>query len=379
MKADSFARDLLRWYTRAGRKDLPWQQQPTPYRVWVSEIMLQQTRVETVIPYYRRFMSRYPTVSDLAGASLDQVLHSWSGLGYYARARNLHATACRVAAQHAGRFPDTLEGLMALPGIGRSTAGAILALACHQRQPILDGNVKRVLARYHALAGWPGQTRVQHALWELAEQHTPQQRVAEYTQAIMDLGATVCTRTRPACTSCPLQRGCSARRSGRQTEYPAPRPTRPLPVRQVRMLLLDNAGAVLLQQRPPSGIWGGLWSLPELPERVAVERWCRDALGLDVAMQEQWPVLRHTFSHFHLDITPLVLLARDGRGGIMDPGTGIWHRPDSLQELGMAAPVERLLQRFCAWQQERTEHDQNGTMREARQTGRGSGQADLSR
>ena len=363
MKADSFARDLLRWYTRAGRKDLPWQQQPTPYRVWVSEIMLQQTRVETVIPYYRRFMSRYPTVSDLAGASLDQVLHSWSGLGYYARARNLHATACRVAAQHAGRFPDTLEGLMALPGIGRSTAGAILALACHQRQPILDGNVKRVLARYHAVDGWPGQAAVLRKLWSLAEQHTPRQGCAAYTQAMMDLGATVCTRTRPRCGVCPLSADCRALAKDRVGEYPAPRPRKTLPVRAVCMLLLcDGADAVLLQRRPPSGIWGGLWSFPEFDAQAGTANWCDETLGLEVIELERWPVLRHTFSHFHLDITPVLARIDGPADTVMDAGTQLWYNPMGNEQRGLAAPVQHLLQQLTThrlWKQ----HDKNSALR----------------
>ena len=212
----SIAEPLLEWFDHFGRKDLPWQHSRTPYRVWVSEIMLQQTQVATVIPFYERFMSALPTVADLAAAPEDQVLHLWTGLGYYARARNLHRCAQRVYAEHGGRFPSDLAGLMALPGIGRSTAGAILSLALDARAPILDGNVKRVLARYHAVEGWPGRRTVSDRLWTLAEQHTPTTRVADYTQAIMDLGATCCTRARPACVDCPLGPGCEAARTGLQ-------------------------------------------------------------------------------------------------------------------------------------------------------------------
>ncbi len=279
MTPRQFSAALLDWYDHHGRRDLPWQSEPTPYRVWVSEIMLQQTQVSTVIPYYRRFMQSFPDVAALAAAGQDQVLHHWSGLGYYARARHLHAAAQRVV-QSGGAFPDTLEAVMALPGVGRSTAGAILALACAQRHPILDGNVKRVLARFHAVDGWPGQATVQKRLWQLAEMYTPHARVAHYTQAIMDLGATLCTRGRPDCGQCPVRSGCAAHGSSRQADYPAPRPARILPVRTVTMLLLGNqASELLLERRPPTGIWGGLWSFPELAADTDIggwgERWQR--------------------------------------------------------------------------------------------------------
>jgi len=374
---DGFAAGLLDWYALNGRRDLPWQQEPTPYRVWVSEIMLQQTQVATVIPYYTRFMARFPEVGYLAAAEPDQVLHHWSGLGYYARARNLHAAARQVVAEYGGQFPEQPELLMALPGIGRSTAGAILALATGRRQPILDGNVKRVLARYHAVAGWPGQAAVQNTLWTLAERHTPHAQVAAYTQAIMDLGATLCTRTRPQCTRCPLQDGCTAQRTGRQADFPAKRPQRVQPVRAVRMLLLHRDGELLLERRPPSGIWGGLWGFPEPAGQAPVEQWCREELGLSVSVQEQWPQLRHTFSHFHLDITPLLLLAQDTRGAIMETGRHAWYRPGAAMELGFAAPVEKLIRQFSHWQQQRAHHEQNRTVHQTRARSGGAGQADL--
>ena len=224
MAVNDFSRRVLDWYAGHGRRDLPWQHNTTPYRVWVSEIMLQQTQVGTVIPYYRRFMERFPDTPALAAADIDQVLHLWTGLGYYARARNLHAAAVLIRDRHAGRFPQSFDEVLALPGIGRSTAGAILALACDQRHAILDGNVKRVLARFHAVEGWPGKSAVLQGLWALAEGHTPQRQVAEYTQAMMDLGATVCTRGSPDCEGCPLATDCQARQAGRQREYPSPRP-----------------------------------------------------------------------------------------------------------------------------------------------------------
>ena len=314
MTSADFSGRLLEWFARHGRTDLPWQVDPTPYRVWISEIMLQQTQVATVIPYYQRFMARFPDLSTLAGASLDQVLQHWSGLGYYARARNLHEAARVVAERFQGRFPGRLEDVMALPGIGRSTAGAILSLACGQRHPILDGNVKRVLARFHAVDGWPGQASVLKRLWALAEEYTPVTRVAAYSQAIMDLGATLCTRSRPACGQCPLAADCEARAAGRQRDYPAARPRKALPLRRTRMMLLSNAaGEILLEQRPPAGIWGGLWSFPEIAHGQPLDAWCREHMGLGVRVIEEWPCVQHTFSHFHLEITPVLACAEHTR------------------------------------------------------------------
>ncbi len=347
MSQGKFSQRVLAWFDRHGRSDLPWQADPTPYRVWVSEIMLQQTQVATVIPYYERFMARFPDVECLAAAEQDQVLHHWSGLGYYARARNLHAAAQIICDRHAGRFPEDLEVLLALPGIGRSTAGAILALANNQRHAILDGNVKRVLARFHALEGWPGQAAVQKALWLLAEQYTPVTKVAAYTQAMMDLGATVCTRSNPACDGCPLQADCAAHALGRPTDYPSPRPRKALPLRKTRMLLLRNAaGEVLLERRPPAGVWGGLWSFPELAADEALESGCVERLGCDVQLVDEWHAIRHTFTHFQLQITPVLAITNEHPAGVMEGSARLWYKPDSRDELGFAAPVERLLQRI---------------------------------
>ncbi len=342
-----FARRVLAWYRRAGRKDLPWQCAPTPYRVWVSEIMLQQTRVATVIPYYRRFLERFPDVRALAAASLDEVLHHWSGLGYYARGRNLHRAACLVCERHGGGFPADLESVEALPGVGRSTAGAILALSAGRRHPILDGNVKRVLARCFAVDGWPGRSAVARRLWELAGTCTPRRDVAAYTQAIMDLGATLCTRTRPDCDACPLAEGCAARRLGRQAEFPGPRPRRVLPERSTRMLLLrDDAGAVLLVRRPPTGIWGGLWGFPEVPgDRDAVQ-WCREHLGVEIGTPRPWPALTHTFTHFRLRILPLYARARPATAALMEAEGALWYNTCDPPTGGLAAPVRRLLARL---------------------------------
>jgi A/G-specific adenine glycosylase len=349
-----FSNKILAWYARSGRKDLPWQSEPTLYRVWVSEIMLQQTQVATVIPYYRRFMERFPTVQTLAGANQDEVLHHWSGLGYYARARNLQAAAQQIMARHDGIFPETFSELVDLPGIGRSTAGAVLALACGQRQPILDGNVKRVLARYHAIEGWPGKADVLKTLWALAEESTPTRQIAAYTQAIMDLGATVCTRRQPACTQCPLAAGCRARQCGRQTEYPAPRQKKTLSVRAVKMLLLCNErNEVLLEKRPPTGIWGGLWSFPELAITPDAEAAWQEASGIRFRRIESWPVMRHTFTHFQLEITPLLARVRHEAAVVMEGTDRVWYNTSHPTERGLAAPVKRLLHKVAGWQNAR--------------------------
>lgn len=343
--SDDFSALVLRWFDRHGRKDLPWQREPTPYRVWVSEIMLQQTRVSAVVDYYARFMARFPYLRALADAPLDDVLHQWSGLGYYARARNLHRTAQMLCADHDCSFPREFELIAALPGIGRSTAGAIMALSFGERYPILDGNVKRVLARYHEVDGWPGQSAVARRLWQYAETHTPAERVGDYTQAMMDLGATVCTRTRPRCAACPLVDGCAAHGSQRVEQLPAPKPRRELPVRRVRMLVLhDEAGRVLLQRRPPAGIWGGLWSLPECPEAQDVRTWSADALRLDIGPMQSWPPVRHTFTHFHLDIEPVVAPLSGAAPALMEGGGLVWYNSAQPDRLGLPAPISRLLQ-----------------------------------
>ena len=343
--AEQFAARLLDWFDRHGRKDLPWQQQVTPYRVWVSEVMLQQTQVVTVVPYYQRFIDRFPTVEALAQADLDEVLSLWSGLGYYARARNLHAAAGRIHNDLDGCFPEQIDQLMALPGIGRSTAGAILSLACGQSHAILDGNVKRVLSRYYMLEGWPGKAAVQKRLWQLAETLTPSQRAAAYNQAMMDLGATCCVRRNPTCGACPLQAGCAAHALGRPHDYPASKPSKAIPVRSVQLLMICNPhGEVLLEKRPPNGIWGGLWSLPELALNEDVGNWCLTTLGLEVGRQEQWESRRHTFSHFRLDMLPVLIHTKSDGSGIMEGNRRVWYNPD--QQTGLAAPVARLIEEF---------------------------------
>ncbi len=342
-----FAEQVLHWFDRHGRKDLPWQQQATAYRVWVSEIMLQQTQVQTVIPFYQRFMQSFPDLQALAGASLDQVLHHWSGLGYYARARNMHKAAQQIRDEFAGDFPEEIETVIRLPGIGRSTAGAILSLACGQRHAILDGNVKRVLARFHAVEGWPGKTEVLNQLWSLSEAATPHQRVADYNQAMMDLGATLCRRGKPECSACPLQSLCEARRQQRQQDFPFPRPRRNLPVREVHMLLLLSPDReIYLEQRPATGIWGGLWSFPEFDTHEALTGWCDQCTIARDSEVQVWPVVRHTFSHFHLDITPCCVQLQNPMLSVMEAGNGLWYNTRHPEALGFAAPVARLLARL---------------------------------
>jgi A/G-specific adenine glycosylase len=335
---------LLAWFDAHGRHDFPWQRDRTPYSVWVSEIMLQQTQVGTVIPFYERFMGRFPTVAVLAAAPLDDVLALWAGLGYYARARNLRRAARIVVEEHGGELPTTFDALHALPGIGRSTAGAILAQAHGQRWAILDGNVKRVLARYHAVAGWPGLPAVANELWRHAEAHTPDERVADYTQAIMDLGATLCARSRPACTVCPLADGCAAARGGTQALYPAPRPKRERAQRHVAVLVVRAPdGRVLLERRPASGIWGGLYSLPELPAEDSPRDWCARVLGVAVAAERALEIIEHAFTHFDLDLEPRLLELDVEPATIMDRDDWHWCKPGAKLDVGVPAPVAALL------------------------------------
>ncbi|MDH4022014.1 MAG: A/G-specific adenine glycosylase [Gammaproteobacteria bacterium] len=347
MKADfapHLAPALLDWWDRHGRKDLPWQRDPTPYRVWVSEIMLQQTQVATVLRYYDAFITAFPDVRALADAGPDAVLHRWSGLGYYARARNLHRAARVVCDEHGGVVPGDFDVLATLPGIGRSTAGAILCLAGNQRHPILDGNVKRVLARVFRIAGHPGETGVAKQLWSLAELCTPAARVANYTQAIMDLGASLCARRRPACAMCPLAAGCLAHRDGVADQLPARKPSKARPRRAtVVMICLRSDGAVLLERRPDAGIWGGLWGLPETTSIEGVAGWCATAFGAAPASQHVRPVLQHGFSHFDLDMTPVELHVGSVPARVMEGDRWLWYKTDAPAQIGLAAPTAKLL------------------------------------
>ena len=351
---------LLAWFEVHGRRNLPWQQDPTPYRVWISEVMLQQTQVETAKPYFERFIERFPDAATLAVAPLDEVLRLWSGLGYYARARNLHRGAQQVVAEHKGRLPESLDELMALPGIGRSTAGAILALARGQRHPILDGNVKRVLVRVFLIEDAPETTSGVRKLWEHAEACTPRTRVAAYTQAIMDLGATVCTRANPACDACPLRIRCRAVATGSVARLPAPRRRAPRRLRRSHMLFVLRDGRVLLQRRPPRGIWGGLWAPPEFPEADAARAWAAARFANATSRAKRLPVLRHAFTHFDLDIEPWVLETGGAAREIAEGGER-WLPLAALNTVGLPAPVARLLKE-CS-------DGQDGSMREARPRG----------
>ncbi|HEY9051283.1 MAG TPA: A/G-specific adenine glycosylase [Gammaproteobacteria bacterium] len=343
----SFSAAVLEWFQQHGRKDLPWQQKRSAYRVWVSEIMLQQTQVATVIPYFERFMLRFPDVNTLARASDDEVMHYWTGLGYYARARNLLKAARTIVQQYGGEFPCDFDGMQALPGIGRSTAGAILAQAHGQRHAILDGNVKRVLARYHAVEGWTGLPRVQEQLWQYAEQHTPDNDLPDYTQAMMDLGAAVCTRSRPRCDDCPLSRDCVALATNRVGELPSPKPRKALPVKSTRMLVLMNHDRhIMLEKRPPTGIWGGLWSLPEMPLESSISDHCQQQYQFEIQAADDSESFRHTFSHYHLDITPCRVQVKNPDQCVMEAGRILWYNTAQPDRLGLPAPVKMLLNRL---------------------------------
>ena len=349
LSAEAFSNRLLEWQRCAGRKDLPWQHNPTPYRVWVSEIMLQQTQVATVIPYFNRFIASFPDVSQLANADMDDVLHHWSGLGYYARARNLHRAARQIRDDHGGVFPQEFESLLALPGIGRSTAGAVLSLSLGQPHPILDGNVKRVLTRFFAVTGWPGQASVAKRLWAIAEQLTPIRQAGAYNQAMMDLGATLCTRREPACADCPLADHCQAYAEGDPTRYPESRARKKVPLKAVRMLLLHcDRKQLLLERRPPSGVWGGLWSLPECAVDIDPVDHCLTRLGLQVAELHKLPSRRHTFTHFHLDIHPMAMRVKNSVECVMDGSGRVWYNTAKPDRRGLAAPVARLIDEFSA-------------------------------
>ncbi|VDY63265.1 A/G-specific adenine glycosylase [Shimwellia blattae] len=346
MQSLQFSRQVLDWYDKYGRKTLPWQQEKTPYKVWLSEVMLQQTQVATVIPYFQRFMARFPTVTDLANAPLDEVLHLWTGLGYYARARNLHKAARQVVDLHHGEFPRSFEEVAALPGVGRSTAGAILSLSLGQHFPILDGNVKRVLARCYAVAGWPGKKEVENRLWQLSESVTPAAGVERFNQAMMDLGAMVCTRSRPKCELCPLKNDCEAQAAGSQALYPGKKPRQTLPERTGYFLLLQQGDEVFLQPRPPVGLWGGLYCFPQFDDEAALRAWLAQR-GISADNLCQLTAFRHTFSHFHLDIVPM-WLGVSSLHGCMDEGGALWYNLAQPPSVGLAAPVERLLQQLRA-------------------------------
>ncbi|MDO5506034.1 MAG: A/G-specific adenine glycosylase, partial [Pseudoxanthomonas suwonensis] len=328
---------------RHGRHDLPWQHPRTPYRVWLSEIMLQQTQVSVVIPYFERFVAALPDVPALASAPADQVLALWSGLGYYSRARNLHAAARRCVEEHEGALPRDLAALMVLPGIGRSTAGAILSQAWGDAAPILDGNVKRVLARLHGIEGWPGAPAVERQLWAIAEAALPDSRLADYTQAQMDFGATLCTRHNPACGICPLREDCRALADGTVDVLPSRKPAKALPQRQACVVMLEaDDGRILLQRRPPTGVWASLWSLPQFDDAPAAEAWLLQQGFAGNPLQ--LPPIEHGFSHYRLTMQPLHARLAGAATRVGDNDDLRWIRRDELAALGIPAPIRKLLE-----------------------------------
>mgnify|MGYP001083824851 CR=1 FL=1 len=349
---DWFSEQVLMWYDKNGRKHLPWQQDVTPYKVWLSEVMLQQTQVTTVIPYFETFINRFPDIGALAAAPQDEVLNLWTGLGYYARARNLHKAAQVIVQEHNGLFPLKFEQVIALPGIGRSTAGAILSLSMDQHHAILDGNVKRVLSRFMAIEGWPGKKAVENQLWQVAESFSPKQRIAHYNQVMMDLGAMVCTRSRPGCEHCPVQAKCLAFENGTITQYPGAKPKKDKPVKFVYMLLLLHSGQLYMYQRPQAGIWGGLYSFPEFEQLDDLEVQL-NGLGLTDEFQDaEWDeseLFRHTFSHYHLDIQPVVVNVKN-KPNIVSEDNHLWMNTQDWQvqqDVGMSSVATKLLDRIA--------------------------------
>jgi A/G-specific adenine glycosylase len=336
---------VLSWFDLHGRKHLPWQQDINAYRVWVSEIMLQQTQVATVIPYFEKFMQSFPSVTDLAEADLDNVLHHWSGLGYYTRAKNLHKAAKQVVSEFNNEFPMNVEALETLPGIGRSTAGAISSIAYQQQAAILDGNVKRVLARYHGIEGWPGKSSVLKELWEVAEQHTPKKRTHHYSQAMMDMGAMICTRSKPKCEECPLQSQCFAYQHNRQADLPGKKPKKTLPVKETLMLVIRQGDDIYLQQRPLTGIWPGLWSFPEIDTGEDIDNFTINWLGHEEFERETLDGFRHTFSHYHLDIHIAHISVNKKPLRVMEESQSLWYNIQQPANVGLAAPVSKILKK----------------------------------
>ncbi len=342
---NTFSGRVIDWYDLFGRKTLPWQLNKTPYKVWISEIMLQQTQVTTVIPYFEKFTASFPDVVALANAGQDQVLHHWTGLGYYARARNLHKAAQIIRDKHHGRFPADFEDVIDLPGIGRSTAGAILSLSSGKHFAILDGNVKRVLARHNAVGGWPGKKSVENQLWDLAERLSPEQDIQKYNQAMMDIGAAICTRSRPKCGQCPVNRDCKAQLQGRQTEYPGKKPKTEKPVKRAFFAVLMSQGKVLLKRRPQQGIWGGLWCFPEFSSGSELNDYLVKNRISDIETA-RLSGFRHTFSHFHLDVSVTLINLDNIQNRLNEPSggySGLWYSLDKPDKVGLAAATEKVL------------------------------------
>jgi A/G-specific adenine glycosylase len=342
----SFAQRLIRWQKQHGRHRLPWQSTRDPYPVWLSEIMLQQTQVAAVVPYFERFLRRFPTIDALAAAPEDDVLAQWSGLGYYSRARNLHRAAQSIVEHFGGEFPRNFDDILALPGVGRSTAAAIAAFAFGERRAILDGNVKRVLARYYAIEGHAGERGTEALLWQKAQALLPEREIEAYTQGLMDLGAMVCLRARPRCELCPLRDDCAARGQGRVQELPAPRPRGALPQRATVMLMIADRGEVLLEKRPPTGVWAALWSFPELAPGADAAAFCRRELGLDVKLARPWADVDHGFTHYKLKITPQPIEVTRREPSVQQPGR-LWLNIDDALGAAIPQPVKLLLRKLA--------------------------------
>ena len=369
-----FAQAVLTWYDKFGRKHLPWQQNKTLYGVWLSEVMLQQTQVATVIPYFERFVKTFPNLTALADAPLDEVLHLWTGLGYYARARNLHKAAQVMRDQYCGKFPTEFEQVLALPGVGRSTAGAILSSCLNAPYAILDGNVKRVLSRYFAVNGWPGEKKTEDRLWQLTGEVTPNAQVADFNQAMMDLGAMVCTRSKPKCGLCPLQSNCRANAEQNWQAYPGKKPKKALPERESYFLLLEKDGKVALEQRENAGLWGGLYCFPQFADK---EELLAYLASKGIQQYQEWAAFRHTFSHFHLDIYPIYARFDDQTNpedvdrsdwkkvaekqnqyqSALLSAVKYWYDPQNPDPIGLATPVKNLLTQYV-----RNRYGKNGVL-----------------
>lgn len=334
-----FSDALLEWFDVHGRHDLPWQVTDDPYKVWVSEIMLQQTQVKTVLQYFERFIQRFPTVQDLGQASWDEVAPYWAGLGYYARARNLHK-ATGIVALH-GHFPQTLEEWMALPGIGRSTAGALMSLGLRQYGVIMDGNVKRVLSRFFAIEDDLSKPVHERALWQLAEQLCPVERNHDYTQAIMDLGATVCTPKNPLCLYCPMQQHCKAHQQGLENELPFKKAKKTVPVRFAQVLLIQSGTDWLWQQRPNSGLWGGLWCLPIIENAYEFEQQCQQLSLKNIVKKTQ---ISHSFTHFTWHLEAIVFaVEQDQQEHVAIELQGCWMSPQTATDAGIPTAMKKLI------------------------------------
>ena len=369
-----FAQAVLTWYDKFGRKHLPWQQNKTLYGVWLSEVMLQQTQVATVIPYFERFVKTFPNLTALADAPLDEVLHLWTGLGYYARARNLHKAAQVMRDQYSGKFPTEFEQVLALPGVGRSTAGAILSSCLNAPYAILDGNVKRVLSRYCAVNGWPGEKKTKDRLWQLTGEVTPNAQVADFNQAMMDLGAMVCTRSKPKCSLCPLQSNCRANAEQNWQAYPGKKPKKALPERESYFLLLEKDGKVALEQRENAGLWGGLYCFPQFADKQELLAYLASN---GIQQYQEWAAFRHTFSHFHLDIYPIYARFDDQTNpedvdrsdwkkvaekqnqyqSALLSAVKYWYDPQNPEPIGLATPVKNLLTQYV-----RNRYGKNGVL-----------------